>query len=71
MDDVYEGLKLLFAHPQFKDYKNNDFYPMGESYGGKYSIALANRIDQDKLKGISTFNLKGMGLGNGWVHPVS
>jgi carboxypeptidase C (cathepsin A) len=71
MKDVHAGLLLFFSDVQYKQYLSNDLYVMGESYGGKYTLALSTIIDQKKQKGEDTFNLKGLALGNAWVHPVS
>jgi len=62
-DDMYIFLTLWFQ--EYSQYAQNDFYITGESFGGHYVPALANRI----LTSSDTFNLRGIGIGNGWVNP--
>lgn len=50
----------------FPEYRANDFYMFGESYGGKYVIALAHAINSTN----SAINLKGIAMGNAWVAPI-
>ncbi|XGW09538.1 hypothetical protein V3C99_011654 [Haemonchus contortus] len=60
----YEAVKQFFqTFPQFRHHAT---FIMGESYGGVYVPTLAERI----LDGQKDFpiNLKGITLGNGWVH---
>ena len=64
--DLYTGLNIFFSTGFFDNFKNNDFYIFGESYGGKYSLALANIISQDPS---NIIQLKGIGMGNAWVVP--
>ena len=42
--------------------KTNDFFVFGESYGGHYAPATANRVGK-------TLNLQGLGVGNGLTDP--
>jgi carboxypeptidase C (cathepsin A) len=56
-------LKIFFG--LFPEFKNNEFYAFGESYGGKYVISLATLLAKEP-----TINLKGIALGNSWVVPV-
>eukprot|EP01080_Neovahlkampfia_damariscottae_P001490 gene1490-12107_t len=61
--DMAASLKIFFRE-LFPEYKNNEFYAFGESYGGKYVISLATELSKDP-----TINLKGIALGNSWVVP--
>ncbi len=52
-----------------------DLYVFGESYGGKYIPALSHRIHKSKkdpnhFGGPVDINLKGIGIGNGWMSPI-
>jgi carboxypeptidase C (cathepsin A) len=67
--DLLAGLKIFFSLNGFDQYKNKDFYIFGESYGGKYTLALGTEIMNDPLKTIP--NLKGLGIGNAWISPVN
>ena len=56
---------------------SRDFYIFGESYGGKYVPELAHLIHSNKINRFKTpnrdyvdINLKGVGIGNGWMSPV-
>lgn len=71
MDEVYQGLKLFFAHQQFKKYATCDVFVAGESYGGKYTLALSAIIDRENnLNNTQNhINLKGLIMANAWVHP--
>ncbi|KAK7344936.1 hypothetical protein VNO77_15199 [Canavalia gladiata] len=62
-DDITAQDNLVFLQrwlDRFPQYKNNEFYIMGESYGGHYVPQLAELILKSKVN----FNLKGIGLGN-------
>jgi len=69
-NDLLTALQaILFAkYPQFG---GNPFFIFGESYGGKYvpwlasTILASNQSPRSKAK----INLKGIGIGNGWVDP--
>lgn len=67
-EDMYQFLLSFFE--KFSKYKKNDFYVFGESYGGHYVPAVANRVfvankELDNFK----INLKGIGIGNGLTNP--
>ncbi|KAM4622617.1 lysosomal protective protein-like isoform 2-T2 [Discoglossus pictus] len=54
----YLALKEFFS--LFSEFRENDFYIMGESYGGIYVPTLAVKVSQDP-----SINLKGIAVGNG------
>ena len=57
-DDNFVALKDFFS--KFPEYKKNDFYVTGESYGGIYVPTLSVRVITDM-----SINFKGMAIGNG------
>ncbi|KAK7396051.1 hypothetical protein VNO78_16764 [Psophocarpus tetragonolobus] len=62
-DEVTARDSLVFLQrwfAKFPEYKNRDFYIMGESYGGHYVPQLAELIIKTKLN----FKLKGIAIGN-------
>ncbi|PQM42139.1 serine carboxypeptidase-like 45 [Prunus yedoensis var. nudiflora] len=62
-DEITARDNLVFLQrwfDKFPDYKNRDFFIIGESYGGHYVPQLALLIVQSKLK----FNLKAIAIGN-------
>jgi len=69
--ELYTGLVDFFrGFPQFK---KNDFYVFGESYGGKYVPSISYYILQQNLLVNSSqrINLKGMGVGDGLTDPIN
>jgi vitellogenic carboxypeptidase-like protein len=68
--DLYAAL-LYFFHTLFPQYSKNEFYIFGESYAGKYIPVISSVIYQQNLKGSNFINLKGVGIGDGWVDPIS
>eukprot|EP01129_Flabellula_baltica_P003071 TRINITY_DN12919_c0_g1_i1.p1 TRINITY_DN12919_c0_g1~~TRINITY_DN12919_c0_g1_i1.p1 ORF type:complete len:469 (-),score=88.71 TRINITY_DN12919_c0_g1_i1:27-1391(-) len=62
--DLYETLYQFFTI--FDNYRSNDFYVTGESYGGKYVPACAYTIhEQNKNQTKHKINLKGIAIGDG------
>ena len=51
-------------------FKNNSFYIFGQSYGGKMAAALTNYLHKAIQKGEIQCNLKGVGIGNGYVSSL-
>jgi len=53
----------------YPQYSHQDFYIIGESYGGHFVPTVAYSI----LRAVITpaINLKGIGIGNGWVDPYN
>jgi len=58
--------KFFKKYPQ---YAKNDFYIVGESYGGHYVPSVAYRLVKEIQKKNFNIPFKGIGLGNGWVDP--
>ncbi|KAJ8303416.1 hypothetical protein KUTeg_019812 [Tegillarca granosa] len=56
--DNYVALQNFFK--KFPEYRKNDFYITGESYGGIYVPTLSARVVDDQ-----NFNFKGFAVGNG------
>eukprot|EP01039_Chlorochromonas_danica_P007629 gene7629-8431_t len=68
-EDMYHFvLEFLAAHPE---YAKLELYIFGESFGGHYAPAVANRIYRgNKNQEGSYINLHGVGVGNGLTDPV-
>ena len=69
-DDSYHFLRGWLE--KFPEFKHNDFFVSGESYGGHYTVQLSARIlDENKKRPASErINLKGMLVGNPWTSDV-
>jgi len=65
--EMFTFLSKFFA--KYPQYASNEFYIVGESYGGHYVPAVAYRLVKEKAKGNFKINFKGIGIGNGWVDP--
>jgi len=70
-EDAYWALQnFLKYYPQ---YANLPLYITGESYAGKYLPSLGDYIRRMNLRvpsGAIRMNLKGIAIGDGWVHPI-
>ncbi|CAI7785211.1 unnamed protein product [Closterium sp. NIES-54] len=59
--------EFFLAHPELQ---GREFYITGESYGGHYIPAVADRVViGNRLKEGLPVNLKGVAIGNGMTHP--
>merc|ERR1712223_478530 len=65
--DLYEALKQWFT--MFPEYRPNDFYVFGESYGGKWVPTISNKIHEENLNSDFKINLVGLGIGDGFTSP--
>jgi len=67
-EELYTALYAFFfkLYPQ---YAKNDFYIFGESYAGKYVPWLAYTVYANNKNAANKINLKGIGVGDGWVNP--
>jgi carboxypeptidase C (cathepsin A) len=66
---LYQALQQFFD--LYASFRNNDFYIFGESFAGHYVPTLANAILDGNQNGYKRINLKGIGVGDGWVDPLS
>jgi len=71
MEEVDTFLRIFYAtYPIFN--RGQDFFIFAESYGGHYGPALVGKIlDGNRVGKKPKIPLKGIGLGNAWVTPVS
>jgi len=66
--EMYAFLTKFFA--KFPQYSKQDFYVIGESYGGHYVPTVGLKVLIENNKNPSKhINLKGISIGNGWVSP--
>jgi carboxypeptidase C (cathepsin A) len=66
---LYQALLHFFAlYPQ---YREQDFHVFGESFAGHYLPTLATAILDGNKRGVPRINLKGIGVGDGWVDPLA
>jgi carboxypeptidase C (cathepsin A) len=66
-DQLYRGLQEFFR--RWPQYRKLDFYIFGESFAGVYVPMLATAILNGNKASSPTINLKGIGIGDGWVDP--
>ncbi|KYB28573.1 venom serine carboxypeptidase [Tribolium castaneum] len=66
--DLYNALQQFFL--LFPALQKNDFFVSGESYGGKYTPAIAYTIHTKNPTAKLKINLKGVSIGNGLTDPV-
>ncbi|CAB3399407.1 unnamed protein product [Caenorhabditis bovis] len=62
LDDFFEA---------YAPHRGADFYIAGESYGGIYVPTLTRLLIQRIQSGISSINLKGMAVGNGFLSAIN
>ncbi|GJQ71733.1 hypothetical protein Trydic_g11426 [Trypoxylus dichotomus] len=67
--DLHAALKQFFK--LFPNIAKNDFYIMGEAYGGKYAISLAALIDHTNAKRKKKVHLRGIAIGSAFCDPVN
>jgi len=69
-DDMYRFMQAWLAY--FPQFQHNDFFVVGESYGGHYAPATAHRIWQgnQRHEGPIKVPLKGLAVGNGLTDPT-
>ena len=66
--DLYRGLQQFFQY--WPKYQKLDLFVFGESFGGHYAPMLATSILDGNGLSDRKINLKGIGIGNGWVNPI-
>jgi carboxypeptidase C (cathepsin A) len=70
-EDAYWALQALLKY--YPQYANLPLYITGESYAGKYLPSIGDFIRRMNLRvpsGAIKMNLKGIAIGDGWVHPI-
>ncbi|EAN77535.1 serine carboxypeptidase III precursor, putative [Trypanosoma brucei brucei TREU927] len=69
-EDMYNFLQAFFG--EHEDLRENDFFVVGESYGGHFAPATAYRINQGNKKGEGIYiPLAGLAVGNGLTDPYT
>ena len=66
-DDLISVLKTFMNEHSY--FQKNPLYIFGQSYGGKMAAALAYYLHKAKQNNEIHCNLKGVGIGNGFVSP--
>lgn len=73
-EQLYQALQSFFA--MYPQYATNDLYLFGESFGGHYIPRIGDYIIKVNIGAIARprssdvkLNLKGLGIGDGWVDP--
>ncbi len=72
IEEISEDLMVMLQtfmreHP---DFEGSPFYIFGQSYGGKMASALTYYLHKAITDGEIKCNLRGLGIGNGWVSPT-
>ena len=67
--DVVTALLQFFQI--FPEMRMNDFYVIGESYGGKFVSAVSHAIMMYNKQEKTKINLKGLAYGNGITDPIN
>ena len=67
--DLYNFLVDFFA--EYPQLDGRELYIVGESYAGHYVPAIGHKIVEMNQAGEKPMNLKGIGIGNGLVEPLS
>ncbi|WAR62968.1 hypothetical protein PtB15_18B50 [Puccinia triticina] len=77
MNDLYESIQLLLAHPLFAKFVGRPFGVWTESYGGHYAPVLVNlilemnaQLEHSKQPGKVPIPVSSMGIGNGLTNPL-
>lgn len=65
---LLKGLNLFFD--KWPEYRSNDLYVFGESFAGRYIPMLAHAILEYNHQPHDKINLKGIGIGDGWIAPL-
>ena len=67
-DDLITLLQIFMNEHHY--FHNNSLHVFGQSYGGKMAPALAYYLQKTIKEGKIRCNLRGVGIGNGFVSPV-
>ncbi|XP_034941491.1 retinoid-inducible serine carboxypeptidase-like, partial [Chelonus insularis] len=66
--DIFNCIKKIWK--RFKEFETIPTYIIGESYGGRVVVKLAQMWYQKQNSGWIKSNLKGIALGNAWISPM-
>ena len=66
-DQLLVGLKEFYK--KLPQYRESELFIFGESFAGVYIPRLANAILESNKTDAEKINLKGIGVGDGWVNP--
>uniref|UniRef100_A0A0K8SZ92 Carboxypeptidase n=1 Tax=Lygus hesperus TaxID=30085 RepID=A0A0K8SZ92_LYGHE len=64
-------LALIQFFKLFPNLQRNPLIIAGESYAGKYLLALGMTIHKNNPKADLKLNLQGISIGNGWIDPIN
>eukprot|EP01105_Mastigella_eilhardi_P007520 TRINITY_DN18961_c0_g1_i1.p1 TRINITY_DN18961_c0_g1~~TRINITY_DN18961_c0_g1_i1.p1 ORF type:complete len:416 (-),score=134.81 TRINITY_DN18961_c0_g1_i1:80-1327(-) len=67
--ELYTALVNWFD--EFPQYAKNPFFIFGESYAGKYIPSIATYIHEKNAAQGFKINMRGIGIGDGWMYPAS
>ncbi|CAG9113528.1 unnamed protein product [Plutella xylostella] len=67
-DDFVAFMRGFYLkHPEFESVP---LYIFGQSYGGKMAVDMALKMKEAEDAGTIKSNLRGIGMGNAWIHPI-
>lgn len=66
-EDMFHFMRAFYT--AFPNFKQNELFVYGESYGGHFAPATAHRIWLGNQRNESQMNLKGLSVGNGLTDP--
>ncbi|KAG7306425.1 hypothetical protein JYU34_009058 [Plutella xylostella] len=67
-DDFVAFMRGFYLkHPEFESVP---LYIYGQSYGGKMAVDMALKMKEAEAAGTIKSNLRGIGMGNAWIHPI-
>lgn len=72
LEDVVDHVMVFLEQflEVFSEYKGREFYLAGESYGARYSVAIASRFISTKKDVNNSLSLRGIIGGNGFLGPI-
>ena len=72
-DDVARDMHAFLAafFEKYPGQQGRDLYILGESYAGHYVPAIGHKIVEEHARGGEQMALRGLGIGNGLVEPMS
>ncbi|KAJ8935496.1 hypothetical protein NQ318_010634 [Aromia moschata] len=66
--ELYSAVIQFFT--MFPELQKNEFFVIGETYGGKYVPAVSYKILQENPEATLKINLKGLAIGDGYSDPI-